>query len=185
MEFTDGGDPPPRRIPSHAEMLAEFGQPVAVLTTSPPGTTLGISSEGVDDRIWCIDIDYGVNHQFTARVRTIRELTPPPVHPRGELLRSALIEFSANAELAAGATVADPDRPRSMQIMAQQEQRAALATPTDAQLTINGHTHPAVALHISGYRALLAKQGQTTVVYVGNDETPTPELRMTTTPERV
>lgn len=183
MEFTNAGDPPPRRIPSHAEMLAQFGQPVAMLTTPVPGATLGISGAGVDDRICCIDIDYRVNHRLIARVRTIRELTPPPAHPLGDLLRSALIEFSANAELAAGPTAADPDRPRGMQITAQQEQRAALATPADGQVTINGNAHPAVALQIRGYRALLASPGQTTVVYIGSDETPTPALRTTTAPE--
>ncbi|WAH98841.1 hypothetical protein [Arthrobacter sp. MMS18-M83] len=95
-----------------------------------------------------------------------------------------MIEFSANAELAAGATAADPDRPRGMQIVAQQEQRAALATPTDAQLTINGNTHDAVTLQISGYRAYLTSLGQATVIYVGNDNTSPPALRMTTTPEQ-
>lgn len=165
-------------------MLARFGQPVGVLATPVPGATLGISGAGVDDRVTCIDIDYRVNHQLAARVRTIGELIPPPAHhPPRDLLRSALIEFSTYAELAAGATAADPDRPLGLQITLQQEQRVALATPAAVQVLINGQTHDAVTLHMPGYRASLTSLGQTTVIYLGNDEMPTPELRTTTTPE--
>lgn len=108
-EFTNPGNPHPRWAPSTAEMLAQFGQPVAVLNAQPPGSTLDIGSGGVDDQIWCIDIDYRPKQQLAARVRTIRELTPQPSHAPGDFLRSALIEFSVNAELAAGTPDSDPD----------------------------------------------------------------------------
>ncbi len=45
-----------------------------------------------------------------------------------------------------------------------------------------GNTEAAVTLHIPGYRAHLARHGQTTVIHVGGDNMPSPDLQMTTTP---
>ncbi len=164
-------------------MLAQFGQPVAVLTARPPGSTLEICGGGFSDQIRCIDVDYRLDEQLTARVRTIRGLTPMPARGApGDFLRSALIEFSVNAELASGTPAPDPDNPRGQQLSVRQEQQAALATPAASHVTINGDEHPAVSLEIAGYRAHLANLEQSIVVYVGNVDALTPELRMATTP---
>jgi hypothetical protein len=162
-------------------MLAQFGQPVAVLTARPAGSTLEIGGGGFNDQIWCIDVDYRLGEQLAARVRTIRELTPMPAHGApGDFLHSALIEFSVNAELASGTHAPNPDKPRGQQLTLRREQQAASATPAASHVTINGDEQPAVSLQIPGYRAHLTILEQSIVVYVGNVDAPT--LRMTTTP---
>lgn len=186
MEFTRAGDPPPRRVPSSAAMLAQFGQPVAVLISPPPGSTQGISGGAVDGQIWYIDVDYRVGNQLTARVRTIHLPSPPPTHGvPGHFLRSALVEFSVNAELTLEAAVSDPEQSRGMQLNDQQEKRATMATTVDGQMTIDGHAYGAVTLHIQGYRAYLVTREQSTVIYVDTGRMPAPELQITSTPENV
>lgn len=183
MEFTSPGDPHQRSALTAVELLAKFAQPVAVLTARPSGSTLDIGGGGVDDQIWCIDVDYRFDQQLEARVRTIRELTPPPAHGSpGDVLRSALIEFSVNAGLAAGTAVPDPSPPRGMQLTVRQEQLATVATPTVSKVNINGHDYAAETLRIPGYVGYMTSLDQTTVVYVGNDDTPTPALQTTATP---
>lgn len=183
MEFMSPGDPHQWWAPSTAELLAQLAQPVAVLTARPPGSRLDIGGGGFDDQIWCIDVDYRFDQQLGARVRTIRELTRPPGHGfPGDFLRSTLIEFSVNAELAAGTAVPDPNRARGMQLTVRQEQQAALATASASKVNINGHDHAAETLQIPGYAAYMTSLDQATVVYVGNDETLAPALRMTNAP---
>lgn len=173
----------PRKIPTEAEMIAEFGQLFGVITTPPFGTITHISGGAVDGRIWCIDIDYRAGRQLVARVRTIRELSPPPIHGApGDFLRSTLIEFSVNAELSTGRTAADSDRPLGMQISAHQEQLAAQSSPGRAEVVINGSTKAADTLHIPGYRAQSSRLGKAVLIYVGKDDMPFPELQMSSTP---
>ena len=183
MEFTSAGDPNQWWVASTAEMLAQFGHPVAVLTARPPDSTLDIGGGGVNEQIWYIDADYRLDQQLGARVRTIRELTPPPSHAPGDFLRSALIEFSVNAELASGRTLnSDADERHGMHVTVGKEQQAALATPTAGTITINGRDHAAVTLHIPGYLGSMTTVEQTTVVYVANDDALIPALRMTISP---
>ena len=184
MEFINAGDPLPREIHSSTEMLAEFGQPIAMLTSQPPGTTPSIGGGGdFNGRIWYLDVDYVADHQLVARVRTIRELPSPPVHGQpGDLLRSTLIEFSVNAEAAYAVPTEDQGLPLGMRLTVRQEQLAALATPSDAEVTIDGNSHDAVALHIRGYRAYQTMRGKTTVIHVGTDDMTAPALRIGTAP---
>lgn len=138
----------------------------------------------MDDQTWYIDVDYRIKNQFVARVRTIRELTPLPKHGApGDVLRSALIEFSTNAVMAVMPSAADPKQSRGSQVTAQQEQLAARGVAGDSEITIDGTSQPVVTLQIPGYRAHLARRGQGAVIYIGGDSVPIPDLKMTTTPD--
>lgn len=57
-----------------------------------------------------------------------------------------------------------------------------LGVRSSGTATALGNTEAAVTLHIPGYRAHLVRHGQTTVIHVGGDNMPSPDLQMTTTP---
>jgi len=178
MEFMNVGDPLPRDVPGSEEMLAEFGQPIAVLDSAVPGTAPSISGGGFNGQLWYLDVDYLVDYQLVERVRTIRELPSPPAHGQlGDPLRSALIEFSVNAESTGNDATSDPERPQGQQLTVQQEKLAALATRSESEVTIDGRPHDAIALHIRGYRAYQTVLGKAIVIHVGADHMPPPTLR--------
>ena len=95
----------------------------------------------------------------------------------------AYIEFSVNAESAAAVPTEDPGRSLGMRLSVRQEQLSALAAPSDAEVTIDGNSHVAIALHIRGYRAHQTMRGKTTVIHVGADDMPAPAMRIGAAPK--
>jgi len=183
MEYMEPGDPLPRGIPTAEEMLAEFGQPLAVLERPIPGSKYTISGGGSNGQIKYLDIDYFLGQQLVARVRTVRELSSPPAHAElGDLLRSALLEFSVNAETIPSDSIKDPGRPRGQRLTAEQEQLATVAAPADAELSIDGRPQDAITLQIHRYRAYQTVRGKTTVIHVGTDDVAPPALRIAASP---
>jgi hypothetical protein len=170
-------------LPDFAALLADFGQPVAVLENPRQGATRRVGSAGVDGRLWAIDVEYLDGVTRLALVRTVRRVPAPTAQSEPlVLLRDALVYVAANATTASDSADGPHERMRA-QVAVMDEARAAVTaqTPQETTLAIDGAPHPAWRLDCRGYTGLVADLGPRGALICVTDSRSAGDIRLATT----
>jgi hypothetical protein len=160
------------RIPGVASILADFGQPVALLDN--PGPAVGFdyrfSTMSMDGLVWAVQVETVRSDVARTSVRTARAL---PVRTgainRDTLLRESLAEFVSNVDLdgehdAVSAAAQAVDAARRAVDAARAGVDGSPLRPH--HLIIDNETYEAVAIHHAGHAGVAADYRELVVVAV-------------------
>ncbi|WP_031078466.1 hypothetical protein [Streptomyces sp. NRRL WC-3742] len=99
--------PPPHRVPTHRESADEWGERIAVLSSTPTGWFPLLGRMSNDDYLCHLDVNYHLEREFVAIVQTSR---PVPEHHRVKSFtspQSQLLTYLANSDRVSHSAIRD------------------------------------------------------------------------------